>query len=191
MKTPFLVSASLIIILATPITNAAPLESIIDAMAIKSSANHTNNGWESTSKITGVKWKWPYFESGAHNSTMLGATKLGKDKNPNIGATDIKISGARTMISSIDVSISNMPQGIEVFGKGKAAKIKTSCDEDRASYTVEFYKFEKSGYKPLYISYISSAGASGASVTSFKITYSLDPDALSLHSGAPPCRLLK
>jgi hypothetical protein len=189
MKHLFL-KTSLILFFITPAVNAAQFESVIDAMAIKSSASasYTNNGWEDTSKIKGVKWKWPYHESGAHDSTMVGKTKVGKDKNPNVGATEIKVNGARTFITDIQISISNESLGIEAFGIGKASKIKTSCDDDSASNSVEFYKFEKPGYKPLYISYQSSSGASGAGGVDMKVSYELD-DALGIYS--TPCTVLK
>ena len=158
----------------TSIASAAQFESVIDAMAIKSSEGHTSNGWEDISKIKGVKWRWPYYESGAHDSMMEGKTKVGKDNNPNIGATKVTVSGARTMIASVKISISNESADIEGFGKGKATKIKTSCDDDSASNTVKFYRFEKTGYKPLYISYQSSWGAGGSGGVDFEVTYTLD-----------------
>jgi hypothetical protein len=172
----------------TSIASATQFESVIDAMAIKSSAGHTNNGWEDISKIKGVKWRWPYYESGAHDSTMIGSTKVGKDKNPNIGATEIAVSGARTMIASVKISISNESADIGGFGKGKATKIKTSCDDNSASNIVEFYRFEKSGYKPLYISYQSSWGAGGAGGVDFEVTYTLE-DFLSIYTNQ--CKVLK
>jgi len=171
----------------TSIASAAQFESVIDAMAVKSSAGHTSNGWEDISRIKGVKWRWPYHESGAHDHTMVGNTKVGKNKNPNIGATEVTVSGARTMIASVKIRISNESAGIEGFGKGKVTKIKTSCDDDSASHAVEFYRFEKPGYKPLYISYQSSLGAGGAGGIEFEISYTLDR-ALGIYP--KPCKVL-
>lgn len=179
---------SLTIFAITPIAYAAQFESIIDAMAIPSSANHTNNGWESTQKIKGIKWKWPYLESGSHDNTMIGKTKVGKEKNPNIGATEITINGARSFITDIQISISNESQGIDSFGTGKSTKIKTSCDDDSASNALEFYKFEKSGYKPLYISTQASWGAGGSGSVDLKIAYELS-DIFDSHSS--PCKVIK
>jgi hypothetical protein len=173
----------------TSIASAAQFDSVVDAMAIKASAGDTNNGWEDISKIKGVKWRWPYYESGAHDYTMVGITKVGRDKNPNIGATEVTVSGMRTMISSVKIRISNESADIGVFGKGKATKIKTSCDDDSASNTVEFYRFEKSGYKPLYISYQSSRGAGGADGdVYFEVAYTLE-DVLSIYPN--PCKVFK
>lgn len=180
--------ALLPLLFVASIAAAAQFESVIDAMAIKTSAGHTNNGWEDISKIKGVKWSWPYYESGAHDSRMVGKTKVGKDKNSNIGATQVTVSGARTMITSIKISISNESADIQAFGKGKATKLKTSCDDDSASNTVEFYRFEKPGYKPLYISYQSSVGAGGAGGVDLEVTYAQD-DALGIYSS--PCTVLK
>jgi hypothetical protein len=95
----------------------------------------------------------------------------------------------RTMISSVEISIENESADIGVFGKGKATKIKTSCDDDSASNTVEFYRFEKSGYKPLYISYVTSWGASGdAGGVEFKVAYTLEDV---LGDDPKPCKVLK
>jgi hypothetical protein len=164
--------------------NAAQFESVIDAIGIKRTiSGTTGNGWEATSKIKGVKWKWPYYESGAHDATMVGKTKVGKDKNPNIGATEIKVSGTRTMIDTIQITIANEGEDasekavIGMFGQGKIQKISTSCDEDAASSSDAIYQFEKQGYKPLYIHYISSRGASGAGDVDVTVASSLD-DAL-------------
>lgn len=167
---------------------ATQLESVIDAMAIRTSAEHTNNSWEDTLKIKGVKWRWPYFESGAHDSTMVGKGKIGKDRNPNIGATEVGVSGTRTMITSVNISIYNEFVDVKEFGKGELKKIKTSCDDDSASNSSEFYRLEKNGYKPLYISYQSSSGAGGTGSVDFKVAYTQD-DILGV--GKNSCKVLK
>lgn len=173
--------------LATPLAGAAQFESVIDAMAIKATDGHTNNDWKDTTKIKGVQWKWPYHESGAHDSTMEGKTKVGKDRNPNIGATRVSVSGMRTMISSIKISIANESADLSAFGKGRATPIRTSCDDDSASNTVAFYRFDKPGYKPLYISYQSSWGAGGAGSVDFELAYRLE-DVLAIYPN--PCKVI-
>lgn len=163
------------LLLASPLVNAAPLfESVIDAMAIKSSASHTNNGWDDTAKIQGVKWAWPYYESGAHDSTMQGSLKLGTDPNPNIGATTVEVNGARSFITEVDISIANDSADIKDFGQGKVKTIKTSCDDDSASYQVSFYEFQKPRYHSLYISRVASWGASGSGTVNFKVAYDVN-----------------
>lgn len=149
--------------LVSPPVFAAQFSSIIDVII--------NGSWDDTQKIKHVKWKWSYYESGAHDSTMVGKTKVGKDKNPNIGATEIAISGARTMISKIQLNIENYREVeepsieesvVKLFGKGQVKKISTTCDIDEMSNSDATYQFEKSGYKPVYIHYVSSWGAGGA-----------------------------
>lgn len=167
---------SLVILISPATYAAASLESFIDALAIKDSASHTNNGWEDTEKIKGVNWEWPYYESGAHDSQMLGSTQLGTDKNPNIGATTITINGARTFITDIEISIANADEAIQAFGKAKLTKLPKVCGEpeDTASDYSAFYKFEKPGYKPLYIGQAASWGASGSGTVDFRIAYDLN-----------------
>ena len=72
----------------------APLESVIDAIGIKISQDHANTSWEDAANIKRVKWQWPYYESGSHDSTMIGKTKIGKSKNPNVGETEIRVEGS-------------------------------------------------------------------------------------------------
>ncbi|MFZ1386623.1 MAG: hypothetical protein WBP46_09795 [Thiolinea sp.] len=168
---------SLVILISPATYAAASLESFIDALAIKDSASHTNNGWEDTEKIKGVNWEWPYYESGAHDSQMVGGIKLGTDKNPNIGATTVTVSGARSFITDIEIAINNASEELAAFGTAKTTKIANTCSEqsieatESALESVEFYKFEKAGYKPLYISQYSSWGAGGSGLTSFRLAY--------------------
>lgn len=179
--------ASLVVL--SPLANAEPFfESVIDAMSIKTSASHTNNSWDDTAKIKGVKWQWPYFESGAHDSSMQGTLKLGKDKNPNIGATTVKIHGARSFITDIEISIANESAELKDFGKGKITTLKTSCDDDSATDQVAFYQFEKPKHKPLFISQMSSWGASGSGSVDFKVAYDLND---LLNDNPVACQVLK
>jgi len=71
-------------------------------------------------------------------------------------------------------------------------KIKTNCDDDSASNTIGFYKFEKAGYKPLYISSFESSGAagieSGGSVD-FNIANNIET-VLTGFNADPPCKAL-
>lgn len=164
--------------------SADQFESVIDAMSIKSSEMHSNNDWESSSLIKGVDWKWPYYESGAHDSTMTGVAKFGKDKNPNIGSTEIVINGSRSMMSSVEIKISNMEAGLEVLGHGNFKRISTSCDSDSPLNTVEFYSLERPGYKPLYVRYFTSWGAGGGGGVYFEVAYRIE-DVLDLYES--PC----
>lgn len=179
-----LVAILVVFIVAASNAGAAQFSSVIDAMAIRTSAAHTNNDWEATTKIAGVKWRWPYYESGAHDHTMVGTTKVGKSRNPNIGATEVVVSGMRSMISSVTVRVANESLGIETLGPGAATKIHTNCDESSGSSSVDFYKFQKTGFKPLYVSLQSSWGASGSGTVELGVSYDIE-DALSIYP--QPC----
>jgi len=142
----------LILLSNSQLLHAATLDSITDALAIKTAEDFTNNSWENTSKIKGVKWKWPFYQSGAHldshdpmHSTMLGRAKIGKSKNPNVGFAILSVIGLRDFITNISLSIANESHQIDEFGKANVAKIKASCDDDSASNAIGFYKFEKAG----------------------------------------------
>ena len=175
-------------VLLSSFANAGQFDSVVDALSIKSGMAQTNPSWEETKKINGVKWKWPYQQSGAHDNSMVGKTKVGKDRNPNIGDTTVTISGARTFITDAAIEISNESAGIASLGGGKATKVKTSCDDDSSSGGFEFFKFEKPGYKPLYVSVESSYGAGGSGSETMRISVSMD-DALHLYP--QPCKVLR
>lgn len=159
---------------------AAQFESVISALGISESKDQTFNGWESATKIKGIKWNWPYYESGSHDSTMVGETKVGKDKNPNIGATVVSIEGSRNGMNSVHVAISNEgPDASEdgvfsLFGKARLKKITSSCDEDSMQNSFVMYEYNKQGLKPLYVSVLSSSGAGGSSNVNAIVTYDLE-----------------
>lgn len=176
------------LLLCASLTHASQFASVVEAMAIKSDAGYTNNDWESTQKIKGVKWQWPYHQSGAHNSTMKGKAKFGTSANPNIGATMVIVEGSRTMINRISVFVANSRDAadMKLLGPGKAKQIATSCDLNDASAVQKVYEFRKAGYKPLYVKYAESWGASGESGSvDFTIAYQID-DAID----NPSCKAL-
>ena len=143
------------------VTHAQQFKSVVDALAIKSNAGYTNPSWGAAQHIKGIKWQWPYYESGAHEATMEGKTKVGKDKSPYVGDTTVTIRGSRTMITEVEIAVQNASVDIAALGPGKATKLKTSCDDDSASYSFALYRFDRRGYLPLYVSAMSSYGASG------------------------------
>lgn len=173
----------------------APFSTIIEAIGVKSDQDQTNNSWDNVSKIKGVKWDWPYFESGAHDSTMRGKAKIGKSKNPNVGETSILVKGARTLIFQIHIEVNNEPnyQTInDLFGKAKIKKISSSCDEDMATFGDSIYKFTKDGYKPLYVHLGYSWGAGGDSGSVNAIVANQLEDALQdIRGGNTPCTTVR
>lgn len=154
-----------LLIFSAPAAFAVQFQSLIDAMAIKTNAVHTNNGWEDTDKIKGIQWKWPRSQVSARDYTMQGATRVGKDKSPNIGPTTVKINGSRSMIATIEVSVQNAALGIEAFGPGKASAVKTTCDSDSPINLMKVYRFDKPGFKPLYLRHDASWGTRGGTTT--------------------------
>jgi len=177
------------LLLGFSIAHASQFASVIDAMAIESNADYSNKEWKDTQKIKGVKWQWPYHESGAHHSTMKGKARVGKDRNPNIGSANVLVEGARTMITRISISVANSRDAadMKLLGPGKAQKISTTCDMDYASEVQRFFQFQKPGYKPLYVKYSESWGASGESGSvDFTIAYRLE-DAID----NPECKVVR
>lgn len=174
---------------------AAPLESVIDAIGIKTSEDQTYNSWEDAIRIKRVKWQWPYYESGAHDSTMIGKTKIGQSKNPNIGATEIRVEGLTHGISKIHIEIGNEPQFqtvTDLFGKGKLIRIPTSCDIDEASAGDAVYKYIKLGYKPLFVRLEYGWGASGDSGSvDVTVAYTLEDALQGTATVANPCTVLQ
>ena len=154
---------------------SAQFSSIIDAMAMPKNSLGNVSGWENADKIKGVKWKWPYYESGAHDSTMEGTTKVGRSKNPNVGYTEVTITGARTFMTAIDLMIQNEgenPSKSEIrklFGSGRVLKIASSCDQNDATWGDVTYHFTSSKGQPAFIRYGSSWGASGSGAVTITV----------------------
>ena len=154
---------------------SAQFSSIIDAMAMPKASPSNVSGWENVDKIKGIKWKWPYYESGAHDSTMEGTTKVGSSKNPNVGATEITITGARTFMTAIEIIIQNEgenPSKSEInklFGPGRVLKIESSCNKNDATWGDTTYHFTSSKGQPGFIRYESSWGASGSGAVTITV----------------------
>ena len=180
--------AVLSIIASSLLTTAAcaqQFQSVVEALSIKANASYTNPGWDAAKQIKGVKWRWPYNQSGAHDSTMVGKTKVGKDKNPHIGDTTVTIRGARTMIFEVEISVHNASVDMAALGPGKKTRLKTSCDKDGVSDRFALYRFDRSGYLPLYVINSVSYGASGKiGVETLKVFLSQDE---ALQSETPNC----
>lgn len=83
---------SLFLLFSPTSVYAQQFKSVIDAISIKSKDSYTNPDWDAAKKIRGIKWKWPYYESSAHNSTMVGETKVGHDDNPHRGYTTVPVN---------------------------------------------------------------------------------------------------
>lgn len=180
MKKTLLIILSLI---ASSSSQANQFESLIDVISPPSNVAYTNNDWSAIEKAKGIKWKWKYSQSGAHgndnwNNVMEGTTKVGVDKNPNIGKTSVKVYGQRFGISQIVFVVQNETVDIKFLGEGKMTKIKTNCDDESLLNTYSIHKFEKSEYKPIYVLLESSYGASGAGSTAMSLFMNVS-DALS------------
>lgn len=157
-------SLAAMLFVSLPAAHAEQFDSIIDALAIPYSALQTNNGWDSTAKIKGARWAWPYSESGRHNNTMTGTLKRN---------TKLVVEGARDFVSSVTIVIANDNPDIKEFGKGQVTKITTTCDDDSMSEGVAFYQFVKPGHKPLYVRYHATFGAGGAGGAKYNVAYDL------------------
>ena len=109
--------------------SAAQFESVIEGFAIPSDADHTVNMWKDTDKIKGIKWKWPYYETGAHDHKMWGKAKVGHSKKSGVGETNVEIQGSRMNIQMvfINVSLLNKDHSTKeinhLFGAGTVKKI--------------------------------------------------------------------
>lgn len=158
---------------------SAQFSSIIDAIAIPKNVEYNVNSWEDVEKIQGIEWQWPYYESGAHDSTMTGTTKVGNSKNPNIGYTQISVNGARNFITNIEIMIQNEgenPSKSEInklFGSGEIIKIASSCDQDHATWADATYQFKRPKDRPVFIRHGSGWGASGSGAVTITVANSL------------------
>lgn len=161
---------------------AGQLDSMIDAVAIPENTEDTVKGWESIDEIEGVDWSWPYYETGQHDYTMVGTSQLGNDRNPNIGAIDIRVEGVRTFFNSVYIVISNggFPTSKsslnKIFGQGIVKEVKSKCNESfnyASSNSNATYSFKRKGYNPVFVRYGYSEG-SAMFATDIKLSNSLN-----------------
>lgn len=156
-------------------------QSIYDAMAIKTNEVQTNNGWERIDKIKGVKWQWQRNKIADHQYTMSGEMPLKFKQTPHhyINPTSIYVTGMRSMIQSIEISVDdeNINDDFNpktLFNGVTVTRILTKCDmTDSALETSEFYKITKAGYKPIYLNYGYSRGTHDGSYFA-KLNYELE-----------------
>lgn len=178
-KLTFPIAAIAAMIFSVP-AYSAQFSSVVDSVAIPKNASYSGHSWEDADKIRGITWRWPYYNSGAHNYTMIGETKVGNSKNPNIGYTEVKINGNRNFIVKAHIFMQNegaMPSKESVnyyLGKGEVVKIKSSCDYDSALHGDATYSFTKKNFKPIFVRYSSSWGASGSGSTNIVVANYLE-----------------
>lgn len=159
---------------------AGQLDSVINVVAIPENVEYNVKGWESIDDIKGVDWSWPYYETGEHDYIMVGTSQLGNDRNPNVGAMDIRVEGVRTFFNSVSIIISNggFPTSTsslnKFFGQGVVKEIASKCNES-FGYTGSnaTYSFKRIGYNPVFIRYGFSEG-SAMFTTDIKLSNSLD-----------------
>ncbi len=159
---------------------AGQFDSVINAVAIPENVQYNVKGWESIDDIEGVDWSWPYYEVGKHDYMMIGTGQLGNNHNPNIGAMDIRVEGARTFFNSVYIVISNggFPTSKsslnKLFGQGVVKEVPSKCNES-FGYTGSnaTYSFKRKGYNPVFIRYGFSEG-SAMFATDIKLSNSLD-----------------
>lgn len=159
---------------------AGQLDSIINAIAIPENAEYNVKGWESIDNIKGVDWSWPYYEVGQHDYIMAGTSQLGNNRNPNIGAMDIRVEGVRTFFNSVSIVISNggLPTSKsslnKIFGQGIVKEVASKCNES-FGYTglSATYSFKRKGYKPVFVRYGFSEGST-MFATDVKLSNSLE-----------------
>lgn len=142
---------------------AAQFESVIYAVA-SPEIFKSSNGWADSKKIKGVEWDWPYYKSATHDHTMVGSTKVGKDKNSAIGETTVFIEGNSSYIKNVNIYIGlklEAPSKKAInhfFGEGKVEKIPTDCDAYDGTGPNATYYFKKVGYQPVFIRMSNSIG---------------------------------
>lgn len=179
MKKTNLVFLVLLITVSIP-AFAGQLYSVINAMAIPENVEYNVKGWESIDDIEDVDWIWPYYEVGKHDYIMTGKGQLGNDRNPNIGAMDIRVEGARTFFNSVNIVISNggFPTSKnslnKLFGQGIVKEVESKCNES-FGYTGSnaTYSFKRKGFNPVFVRYGFSEG-SAMFATDIKLSNSLD-----------------
>lgn len=148
-------------VLLAPIASAAQFSSILEALSTRLDSDDGDPRWEYVQDIKGVKWKWPIYKYREHYNAMVGTTKVGKSKDPNIGRTTVTLNGRANAVVYAWIEISNASAGLESLGAGVVRKIRTTCDEESDKQGYAFYVLERREYEPLYVSISHGSEANG------------------------------
>lgn len=160
---------------------AATLETVVAPFALPVNATYSANDWNSTDGIAGIQWQ----HKGLKETRLSPFTRLGYLKLDKLAKASVFYSGARTMITQLDVSVSGDDDKMvekENFLKalraqfGSTTKIKQlrgGCKDDGAMSGSAVYEVTLPAKKPVFLmmSVDSGGNSPDSRTTSFQFSH--------------------
>lgn len=167
--------ASLLVLFMMPMLHAAPLSPVLRALSVPADTTQTNVAWQDAEKLPQTQWKWSRKQISDHGYTMQGKTMLTLAKGTL--PVWIELKGARLYVTVAELQLDGRhAQGLSLLQGEMVQVLRTSCDEESATYQFSFYKVDYKGSKPMYVSLEFSQGSGGAGSEVWR----LGPDAASV-----------
>jgi len=160
---------------------AATLETAVNALALPASAPYTANNWSSIDAIAGVRW----YKKGLQETPNGSFSRFGQIRLERLGKADIFFSGARTMVSQLDIGISEASGKIfekEQFTSilksqfNKNAVIKTlreGCKDEGILSGSAVYEITLPQKKPVYVLVSTDSGGNSPNSRSSSFQFTL------------------
>lgn len=163
---------------------AATLETAVNALALPAGASYSANDWSSTDSISGIRWK----HKGLRETPASDFTRLGQMKLEHLGNATVFYSGARSMITQLEVTLSEADGKIfekerfnhvlkAQFGKTTTIKpLRGVCpDEDGISGSAVF-EVVLPQKKPVYVMVSTDGGGNAPNSRTSGFQFSLEAE---------------
>ncbi|NLR73975.1 hypothetical protein [Leeia aquatica] len=152
--------AGLMMLFVVPMLHAAPLSPVLRALSVPADTTQTNVAWQDAEKLPQTVWKWSRQQISDHGYTLQGKIMLPLAKG-SVPAW-IELKGARLYVAVAELQLdARRAQGMAMLQGEPVQALRTSCDEDSATYQFRFFKVADKGRKPMYVSFEYSQGAAG------------------------------
>jgi hypothetical protein len=166
------------------LAGAANLETVVAPFALPAGATYSANDWSVTNTIQGIQWQ----HKGLKETPTAPFTRLGNLNLDKLAKASVFYSGARTMVTQLDVSVSgNDDKMVETENFGKALRVQFSaatkirqlrgaCKDDGAMSGSSVYEVTLPAKKPVFLMMSVDSGGSSPNSRTTSFQFSLEPE---------------
>jgi opacity protein-like surface antigen len=178
MKRVLLAATLLLPVLAS----AATLETVVESFALPAKASYSANDWAGTNAISGVQWQ----HKGLKETPVSPFTRLGTIKLDGLPLATLFFSGARTMVTQLNVMVGgNGAPVIEKqdfnaamrtqFRTARIRQLRGGCKNEGGVAGSAVYEVTLSARKPVYLMLATDAGGSTPDSRTTSFEFQLEP----------------
>lgn len=183
-KARFLCAISIFGLAIATDANATTLEPLVSAFALPTGATYTANDWSAINSIGAVKWS----HKGLRETPSSSFVRLGNVKLDRLGNTSISFSGERTMVTRLDVGISEGDG--QVFEKNEFAAVLKSqfgpstaitpirggCKDEGGLSGSAVYEVRIQGRKSVFVLISTDSGGNAPNSANSSFQFSLEQE---------------